>query len=173
MKQKTAWKFLQWRDGKIVSHFDGSEWTIGKWRKVPAPVESCKGLNCSLLIEDARSYVVGNVLATVIYGGVVIKGDDKITCEKMKIVKAWHFTAPAWKAYEEAKATAWNAYQEAKATAWNAYEEAKAPAEKAYQEAKAPAEKAYEEATAPAEKAYQEAKATAWNKIIRTLARIK
>ena len=125
---KFAWKFLQWRDGKIVSQFDGSEWTIGKWRTAPAPVETCKGLNCSLTIEQAKGYVDGSVLAKVQYDGVTIKGDDKITCQKMKIVTGWHFTTPAWKAYEQAKA----------------------PAEKAYQEATAPAEKAYEQATATA-----------------------
>jgi len=47
-------------------------------------------------------------------------------------------------------APAEKAYQEAKATAWKAYHEATAPAEKAYQEATAPAEKAYQEATATA-----------------------
>ncbi len=62
-------------------------------------------------------------------------------------------TAPAYKAYQEAKAPAYKAYQEATAPAYKAYQEAKAPAEKAYQEATAPAYKAYQETTDPAEKA--------------------
>ena len=103
----------------------------------------------------------GNVLALVEYKGAVISGDKKLTCQYMRIVKAWRFTAPAWRAYQEATAPAEMAYQEATA-----------PARRAYQEATAPAWRAYQEATATAWNAYQEAKAMAWKKIIRTLERI-
>ena len=45
--------------------------------------------------------------------------------------------APAWKAYDEARAQASKAYKEATAPAWKAYEEARAQASKAYDEATA------------------------------------
>ena len=67
-----------------------------------------------------------------------------------------------WLAKKWFKAPAYKAWQEAKATADKAYHEATAPADKAWQEAKAPADKAYREATAPAYKAWQEATATAF-----------
>jgi hypothetical protein len=161
MKANTAWKFLQLKDGVIVSEHDNSPWAIGKWREVPAPTQACVGLNCSLLIDDAHSCVSGSVVAKVEYKGVVVDGGDKLTCQYMRIKAAWFFMAPAWKAYQEAKATAWRAYQEATAPAWRAYQEAKAPAWRAYQEA-----------TAPAWKAYQEAMAPAWRKILRTCEKI-
>jgi len=162
MKKQLAWKFLVLKDGEIVSKRDGSSWPKGKWREVPAPTEECRGLNCSETIEQAHGYIQGDVLAQIEYKGVVIRGGDKLTCQFMRIKKAWHFTAPALKAYEEATATALKAYEEAKAPAWKAYQEATAPARKAYNEATATADKAYNEATATALKAYEEAKATAW-----------
>ena len=106
-KEKLAWKFLDLENGKIVSNRDRSPWTIGKWRTVAAPTEECKGLNCSLLVDDARSYVKGEVAALVEYGGKVIDSGDKLTCEKMRIKKAWRFTATAWARYEAEKAQAW------------------------------------------------------------------
>jgi hypothetical protein len=125
MKKQLAWKFLVLKDGEIVSKYDGSPWPKGKWREVPAPTEECWGLNCSETIEQAHVYVQGDVLAQIEYKGVVIRGDDKLTCQFMRIKKAWHFTATAWKAYQEATATALKAYEEATDTAWKAYEEAK------------------------------------------------
>jgi hypothetical protein len=174
MKNKTAWKFLiQQDDGTIVSAYDNSPWVIGKWREVAVPTSSCVGLNCSVLVDQARDYVQGNVVAEVEYKGIVVTSSDKLTCQYMRIRRAWKFTAPAWKAYQDAKAPAEKAYQDAKAPAEKAYQDATAPAEKAYQDAKATAWKAYQDATAtawkayqdakaPAEKAYQDAKVTAW-----------
>ena len=59
MKKHSAWKFLILKNGKIVSQRDDSAWDVGVERIVPEPTEKCKGLNCSLLIRDALSYVQG------------------------------------------------------------------------------------------------------------------
>ena len=48
-------------------------------------------------------------------------------------------TAPALRAYEEARVKASRAYDEATAPAWRAYQEARVKALRAYQEATAPA----------------------------------
>ena len=86
------WKFLRLKDGKIVSEHDGSEWAIGVQRSVLAPVQECKGLNCSQLITDAMGYVQGEILAEVEISGVQMVGDDKITCEHMTLIRAWKWT---------------------------------------------------------------------------------
>ena len=67
-----------------------------------------------------------------------------------------------WAAAHLLPSPAWRAYDEARATALRAYEEATAPALRAYEEARATALRAYEEATAPALRAYEEARATAF-----------
>ena len=85
---KTAYKFL--RKGMKSNH-DGSKWVVGKWRTVEAPKKECVGLNCSKYIRDALSYVQGEILAKVEYGGKVIASDDKLTCEKMRVVKVWNW----------------------------------------------------------------------------------
>jgi len=162
MNMKTGWKFLDWNNGKIVSRHDCSPWTIGKWREVPKPTQTCVGLNCSRTPDDAHNYVSGNVVAIVEYKGSVIDTGDKLTCQYMRIKKAWHFPASAEKAYQEATAPAWKAYQEAANAAW-----------KAYQEAATAAWKAYREAATAALKAYQEAMTTALEKILRTCERVR
>lgn len=88
---KKYWKSLQLKDGKIISKYDSSEWKIGEWRTVPAPVESCIGLNASPLIVDAMGYVEMEVLAEVEIDGKTICEDDKVTCERMRILRAWHW----------------------------------------------------------------------------------
>ena len=89
MTEKRYWKSLQLKDGKIVSAKDKSLWTVGEWRSVPAPTESCVGLNCCENIVDTMRYVEMEVLAEVEIAGVLITGDDKITAEKMRILRAW------------------------------------------------------------------------------------
>ena len=79
---KTGWKVLQRKNGRITSNYDGSEWTVGKWREV-------EPLNCSKLIPDARDYVAANCLARVEYRGKVITSNGKLTCETMRIIKVW------------------------------------------------------------------------------------
>ena len=86
---KRLWKSLKLQDGKIVSDYDCSEWIIGEWRTVPKPKRECKGLNCCENIVDAMGYVAMEVLAQVEIKGEKIVGTDKITSEKMRIVKAW------------------------------------------------------------------------------------
>lgn len=86
---KSAWKFLLLKDGEIVSQRDSSKWIIGSERSVPPPTEECKGLNCSVLIRDALSFVQGDVLALVQYDGKIIESSDKLTCERMTIKRAW------------------------------------------------------------------------------------
>ena len=86
---KRLWKSLKLQDGKIVSDYDCSEWIIGEWRTVPKPKQECKGLNCCENIVDAMGYVAMEVLAQVEIKGEKIVGTDKITSEKMRIVKAW------------------------------------------------------------------------------------
>ena len=83
------YKSMKQKDGKIVSDYDGSEWTIGEWRTVKAPTKECEGLNCCENIVDAMGFVNMEVLAEVEIAGKTIVGDDKITCEKMRIIKAW------------------------------------------------------------------------------------
>lgn len=168
---QTGWKFLRLLNGKIVSYYDNSEWTIGKWRKVAAPIRECMGLNCSKTMENAYSFVHGDVVAKVEYKGIVIEGDDKLTCQYMRIKRAWRFTNQALQACMEAQAKEWKAYTEARSTALKVYEEAKAPALKVYWNATASERKAYvkknisretyEAATDTAWRAYDEAKAPA------------
>jgi hypothetical protein len=88
-KTKTYWKSLQLKEGKIVSGYDGSEWQIKEWRMVSPPERECEGLNCSEYIADAMGYVEMEVLAQVEIAGKVIKGDDKITSEKMRTLHAY------------------------------------------------------------------------------------
>ena len=93
MTQKLYWKSLELRDGKICSEHDGSEWTVGEWRINPYPVvKECVGLNCCPHIGDAMGYVECDVLAQVKIRGTTINGDDKITAQEMRIVKAWVWT---------------------------------------------------------------------------------
>lgn len=89
-KNKILWKSLKLNEhGQIASDHDGSTWEIGKWRTVSAPAEECKGLNACENIIDAIAYITPDVIAEVEVEGHCIKGDDKYTCEKMKIIRAW------------------------------------------------------------------------------------
>jgi len=93
MKAATRyWKSLKLSEtGKIISGYDGSEWKIGTWRTVPKPKRECEGLNCSEYIADAMGYVEIAVLAEVEIAGTIIKGNDKITSEKMRILHAYRW----------------------------------------------------------------------------------
>jgi len=90
---KKYWKSLKLRDNKIVSDYDQSEWTVGKYRANPYPVvKECEGLNCCWHIGDAMGFVRCEVLAEVTIRGKTITGDDKITAQEMRIVRAWKWT---------------------------------------------------------------------------------
>ena len=89
MTKQRYWKSLQLVGGKIVSAHDKSPWVISEWREVPTPTCECEGLNCCENIVDAMGYVNMEVLAEVEIGGVRIDGNDKITTQRMRIVRAW------------------------------------------------------------------------------------
>lgn len=147
MKSNYGWKFLQYIDGKIVSNFDKSEWTIGVERKIEPPKELCKGFNCSTKVDDAYTFVKGNVLAKVKYSGKKIVSSDKITSEKMTIIKAWHFTVLAWAEYKKITVPALALYKKVTLQVLVEYDKVRA--------------------TALAE--YDKVRAQAWKKIIKTL----
>ena len=86
---KTAYKFL--RLG-LKSDYDESQWKIGEWREETKLIKECEGLSCSRYIADALSYVQGEILAKVEYGGKVIDSGDKLTCQKMRVVQTWDWT---------------------------------------------------------------------------------
>jgi hypothetical protein len=83
MSKKYLYKFLK---AGLKSAHDGSRWTVGEWREVEAPTRECVGLNASECIPDALGYVKGPILAKVECGGTIIKGNDKWTCQRMRIV---------------------------------------------------------------------------------------
>lgn len=89
---KTAYKFL--REG-LRSDYDESPWALKVWRREAPPSQECQGLNCSRNIVDALKYVQGEILARVEYGGAVIASEEKLTCETMRIVKAWKWNKRA------------------------------------------------------------------------------
>ncbi len=93
MSKKTAWKFLN-RDvnRKITSNYDGSEWVVGEWRVGEPPTKECVGLNASRYIQHALKYVKGNCLARVEYDGKIVESNDKLTCEKMRLVEIYEWT---------------------------------------------------------------------------------
>jgi len=91
-RKQRFWKSLRMHEGRIVSDRDKSPWTVGEWREVAAPVRECEGLNCCESIIDAMRYVNMEVLAEVEIDGVRIDGDDKITVQRMRIIKAWRWT---------------------------------------------------------------------------------
>lgn len=85
-----GWKYLALVDGQIVSQYDKSPWPpVGVWRSEAAPERECAGLNCSESRADAFFWVQGQIIAEVEYAGIVIKGDRKLTCERMRLVHVW------------------------------------------------------------------------------------
>jgi hypothetical protein len=83
MSKKYLYKFLE---ADLKSEHDGSAWTVGEWREVEAPTSECVGLNASECIQEALGFVQGPILAKVECGGTIIKGGDKWTCQRMRIV---------------------------------------------------------------------------------------
>ena len=83
MSKKYLYKFLL---TGLKSNYDKSQWKVGKWREVEPPKNECKGLNASEYIQHSLGYVQRPILAKVECGGKIIKGDDKWTCEKMRII---------------------------------------------------------------------------------------
>ena len=83
---KYLWKSM--KDG-LHSNYDNSQWKVGEWRIEKPPTVECKGLNASLHVMDAMSYVDMEILAKVEVAGKIIKANDKWTCEKMRVVEAY------------------------------------------------------------------------------------
>lgn len=89
MIKKYLYKFL---NVGLRSSYDGSHWLIGEWRSVAEPMEECIGLNASEYVHDALCYVSAPILAKVECAGKIIRGFDKWTCEKMRIVAVADWT---------------------------------------------------------------------------------
>ena len=85
-RKKYLWKSMK---AGLKSNYDGSDWKVGEWRKEEPPIVECVGLNASKRIFDAMSYVNMEILAKVEVLGVIVKGADKWTCEKMRVVEAY------------------------------------------------------------------------------------
>lgn len=150
VRPNLAFKFLCYDGERITSHHDGSEWVVGQWREVPAPEEECVGLCCSPHAVQAWLYVPGKVVALVEYGGKVIGSGDKLTCQRIRLVKVWtreqydavqrrtreqyeavrrqareqyEAIAPPWKQDDvAAKREAWAQYHAIERPAWEQYE---------------------------------------------------
>lgn len=90
MKTIKRWKFL--REG-LKSNSGNLTWKIGKWEKCGAELSMCNhGLHCSKEINQAFSFVSGEVLAKVEVKGKKLVDDDKECYSDMRIVKAWKWT---------------------------------------------------------------------------------
>ncbi len=88
---KTYWKYLQLDSkGNIISNYDRSKWKIGKWRETKKTAKNCEnGFHSSKEIYQAYSYVAGEVLAKVEVDGQFDEGTDKLSFQRMRIVKAY------------------------------------------------------------------------------------
>ena len=115
----TGYKSLLLHDGKLVSAYDHSEWTLGEWRQVAAPAKACVGLCCSPHATQAYVYVTGDVIALVEYGGHVIDSGDKLTCERMRLLRVW-----PREEYKRTRLAAWEGYDRTELAAREEYERA-------------------------------------------------
>jgi hypothetical protein len=89
---KILYKFLNDKDGQIISAHDNSPWTIGEWREEAEAVACSRGFHASALSIDALKYVSGTVFAEVEVDGISDIEDDKECWSKMRIVRAWKWT---------------------------------------------------------------------------------
>ena len=87
------WKFLDEKNGSIVSRHGSTTWTIGKWEHTEGMISACSnGFHCSPTIQAAFSYVQGNVLALVEVRGEEALESNKSAHADMKIIKAYRWT---------------------------------------------------------------------------------
>jgi len=90
MKSNLRYKFLREIDGKIRSDNGDITWKIGKLVTYKGELKLChSGLHCSKEINQAFSFVQGEILAQVECSGKHLEEEDKDAWQKMKIVKAW------------------------------------------------------------------------------------
>ncbi len=88
MKNKLRWKFLN--KGIKSASGDHRKWKIGKWEHRGGEMDLChNGLHCSKDINQAFSFVSGEVLARVEVKGKSDIQDDKEAWSDMRIVKVW------------------------------------------------------------------------------------
>ncbi len=88
MKNKLRWKFLN--KGIKSASGDHRKWKIGKWEHQGGEMDLChNGLHCSKDINQAFSFVSGEVLARVEVKGKSDIQDDKEAWSDMRIVKVW------------------------------------------------------------------------------------
>ena len=90
---ETRYKFLREVDGKIKSDNGKITWKIGKQKTHREELKLCQsGFHCSKEIQQAFSFVQGEVSAIVKCDGKYLKEDDKEVWQKMTIVKAYKWT---------------------------------------------------------------------------------
>lgn len=95
---KVYWKFLVSYDdtNTIRSWFNRSPWQIGEWREVVGPLNLCYwGFHASQRAIDALRYIPGNIVAQVEGAGEQISDEDKTAFERMRLLRAWHWTSKA------------------------------------------------------------------------------
>jgi hypothetical protein len=166
-------------DGRVVSEHDmETEWRISVTNEVAPPTEECVGLNSSRYIQDARRYVVGEVLLYVECSGARVRGRDKDTWQRQTPLKMWRVpdeydkaTAAARAECNKAIAAARAGYDKATAAARAECEKATAPARVEYDKATAPALAEYDKATARAQAECDKATAPAWAEYEKAAAR--
>jgi len=92
MLTKHYYKFLKYKDGKIVSAHGDQEWEIGKEYSVSGKVKAYNnGFHASETIVQALSYVHGSVLAVVTASGDSDNDSDKVCYRSMTIKRAYHW----------------------------------------------------------------------------------
>ena len=84
---KTRWKFL--REGLKSEHGDCT-WKIGEWKRLDKQLGMCaSGFHCSNKINQAFSFVHGEILAKVhVKGGSIVETQKEVWSD-MCIIKAW------------------------------------------------------------------------------------
>ena len=83
---KTRWKFL--REG-MKSENGNCAWVKGEWKHEDVLKICKKGFHCSKEIQQAFSYVQGEILAEVQVKGKAESQADKEVWTDMRVVKAW------------------------------------------------------------------------------------
>src|SRR3990167_2200991 len=88
---KTLWKSLGYKNGKIMSKKNGdSVWVISEWKKYDGKIDLCNsGFHASERIIDTMFFVNCEILAKVEVRGENIKEKDKQVWSEMQIVKAY------------------------------------------------------------------------------------
>ena len=90
---KQYYKFLNLKNGKIVSEHVNHTWEIGKTYTVNGPVKVCSnGFHASVEPLDALGYIKGDVVAVVTGSGGSDNDENKVCYQSMTIVRAYKWT---------------------------------------------------------------------------------